>query len=176
MAFKLDAINALQFLPLIHSNNSYLIKIECNRYSIQTLQREIILGICCKIDTRCKNTHHVFIVLLQVCCKILIQSTQNKIQMCKVFTIFWSSFCYYICKYICIGLFTCLQRSMSDACVVMSSHRKMPLKLRLCNLENIPQLLWWLYMKLNELIQNVTKYNWAILNVKCQYYPQNIFH
>ena len=96
MDFKLDAINALQFLTLIHSNNSYLIKIESNKYSIQTLQREIILGICCKIDTRCKNTHRVFIVLLQVCCKILIQSTQNKIQMCKVFTIFWSSFCYYM--------------------------------------------------------------------------------
>ena len=92
--FKLDEIKTLQYLPLIHSNNSYLVKIESNRYYIQTLQREIILGICCKIDTRCKNTHHVFIVLLQVRCKILIQSTQNKIQMCKGFTIFWSSFCY----------------------------------------------------------------------------------
>ena len=62
--FKLDEIKTLQYLTLIHSNNSCLVKIESNRYYIQTLQREIILGICCKIDTRCKNTHRVFIVLL----------------------------------------------------------------------------------------------------------------
>ena len=80
-----DLRNLFQFLLLTNAESSYLVKIECNRYSIQTLQHEILLGIYCKIDTRCKNTHRVFIVWMQPCCKILIQPTKNKIWIVQSF-------------------------------------------------------------------------------------------